>query len=318
MNRYEDAIALYKEILSTKANPIVEGNLTDALIAQGEIDLNAKNYTKAQEEFEEAISKGAKESFAYYGLAKSYRANGMNDKAGEFYEKAIALAPEKTLYSNEYAEFIAEINSTAVSVPVVTTNPESSTEVTPVVAPVDTQNIQEGKLPSISLENSENENVVNVANVDKSKDLILKGDENYKKDEFDLALKNYKAALKINPNDEVTLLKIGNIYKLEDDNNKALDFYKKAIFVNPDYTDGWFNLGLAYANDNNISKSKECFEKVISLNAEYAYAYYALAIAYEGEDDKEQAVKNYQLFLKYNKDKSMVKVVEDRINSLQR
>ena len=43
LNRYEDAIALYKEILSTKANPIVEGNLTDALIAQGEIDLNAKN-----------------------------------------------------------------------------------------------------------------------------------------------------------------------------------------------------------------------------------------------------------------------------------
>ena len=61
----------------------------------------------------------------------------------------------------------------------------------------------------------------------------------------------------------------------------------------------------------------ECFNKVIGLNAEYAYAYYALAIAYEGEDNKEAAIKNYQLFLKYNKDTSMVKVVEDRINSLQ-
>ena len=124
--------------------------------------------------------------------------------------------------------------------------------------------------------------------------------------------------MKINPNDEVTLLKLGNIYKLKDDNDKALDYYKKAIVVNPDYTDGWFNLGLVYANDNDISKSKDCFEKVISFDPEYAYAYYALAIAFEGEENKDEAVKNYNLFLKYNKDANMVKVVEDRINNLQK
>ena len=175
---------------------------------------------------------------------------------------------------------------------------------------------QDGKLTSISDENGD-ENVVAVANVDKSKDLIAKGDEAYKKDNFDSAVENYKAALKINPSDEETLLKLGNIYKMQNDNGKALDFYKKAIFVNPDYADGWFNLGLVYANDNNISKSKECFEKVISLDAEYAYAYYALAIAYEEEDNKAEAVNNYRAFLKYNKDTNMVKVIEDRINSLQ-
>ena len=98
----------------------------------------------------------------------------------------------------------------------------------------------------------------------------------------------------------------------------AMDFYKKAIVVNPDYTDGWFNLGLVYANESNIEKSKECFQKVISIDPEYAYSYYALAIALEGDDNKEAAIENYKLFLKYNKDVNMVKIVEDRINNLQK
>lgn len=90
-------------------------------------------------------------------------------------------------------------------------------------------------------------------------------------------MKNYQAALKLNPNDEETLLKIGNVYKLQNDNTNALDFYKKAIFVKPDYADGWFNLGLVYANDNDIKNSKKCFEKVISINPKYAYSYYAFS-----------------------------------------
>ena len=96
-----------------------------------------------------------------------------------------------------------------------------------------------------------------------------------------------------------------------------LIFTKKAIFVKPDYADGWFNLGLVYANDNDIKNSKKCFEKVISINPKYAYSYYALAIAYESENDKANAVKNYKLFLQYNTDEKMVKVVEDRIKALK-
>ena len=300
LKKYEDSIALYREILSQKDNTIVASNLTDALVSQGRIDLDAQNYSKASGEFEQAIARGTKDSFAYFGLAKCLRVSGSTDKAAEYYEKAISMSPEETLYSSEYAEFVAETNALAPA------NPAPAAVETP-----------DGKLPSISLEDNE-ENIVNVASVSKSQDLISQGDENYKKDAYDEALKNYKSALKVNPNDEITLLKIGNIYKIKNDNDKALDFYKKAIFVNPNYTDGWFNLGLVYANDNNIVKSKECFEKVISLNPEYAYSYYALAIAYESEDNKEEAVKNYQQFLKHNKDASMVKVVEDRINNLQR
>ena len=141
-------------------------------------------------------------------------------------------------------------------------------------------------------------------------------DESFKSKKFDDAIRNYQAALKINPSDEVTLLKLGNIYKAQNDMEKAVDFYKKAIFVNPSYADGWFNLGLAYANDNDIAGSKECFNRVISIDSKYAYAYFALALAFETENNKEEAVKNYQKFLEYNTDETQVAPVLDKIKKL--
>ena len=122
----------------------------------------------------------------------------------------------------------------------------------------------------------------------------------------------------INPGDEVTLLKIGNIYGLKNDNKTAAEFYKRAIVVKPEYADGWFNLGLAYANEKNYSEAKKSFSKVVEIKPDYAYAYYALAIAYETEANKPEALKYYKLFLQYNKDAENVAQVQDKIRSLEK
>lgn len=95
MQKYEDAIALYSDILAVKSSDVVENNLTEALISQGHEDLKLHNYSKATDEFIKAISRGTKDSFAYYGLAKAYRGCKINDKATEYYEKAIEMDPEK-------------------------------------------------------------------------------------------------------------------------------------------------------------------------------------------------------------------------------
>ena len=149
-------------------------------------------------------------------------------------------------------------------------------------------------------------------------DLIAIGDENYKSKSYDAAIRNYQEALRINPSDEVTLLKLGNIYKMKNDNKNAADFYKKSILVNPDYADGWFNLGLVYANEQKLEDAKKTFNRVINLNPEYAYAYYALAIAFETEGNTADALKNYKEFLKYNKDTASSAQVQEKIKSLEK
>ena len=113
-------------------------------------------------------------------------------------------------------------------------------------------------------------------------------------------------------------LKLGNIYKLKNDNKSASDYYKKSLLVNPEYPEGWFNLGLVQASENNISEAKKSFVRVIELNPEYAYAYYALAIAAETENNKPDALKYYKEFLKYNKDMMNVSEVEEKIKSLEK
>ena len=124
--------------------------------------------------------------------------------------------------------------------------------------------------------------------------------------------------MKINPSDDVTLLKIGNIYKLKNDNKNALNFYKKSIIVNPNYADGWFNLGLVYANEKNNNKAKECFHRVTTLNPNYSYAYYALGLAYEQDNNKKEALNNYKIFLTQTKDEDLANVVQQKIKNLEK
>ena len=283
------------ELLKEKANNSISSNLASAYVSLGEENLNVQNYTLATEYFEKAIEGGTKDSFAYYGLAKSYRACGIDEKATEYYEKAIAMSPDKTQYSKEFAEFIAK-----------------STKAPDVKSSDIGEGIKEISLSMDSVRAGE------LADEEQNKAYIAKGDGNYKAKNYDMAIKNYQDALKINPSDEVTLLKIGNIYKLKKDSKNAISFYKKSIVVNPNYADGWFNLGLVYANDKNNNKAKEAFHRVITLNPNYGYAYYALGIAYEQDGNTKEALNNYKIFLTHSKDEATSKAVETKIKTLEK
>lgn len=290
MNNYNDAIALYNELLAVKDNQDIQNNLTAAYVALGDEYLKAHNYSLATEMFEKAVDRNTNDSYAYFGLAQSYRACGVNDKATEYFEKAISMAPDKMEYSNAFAEFISATSKSEVKI----SSDSSSQGITEIVLTMDSDDTKQ------------------------IKDLILKGDENYKNKNYTQSIKNYQEALKINPSDEVTLLKIGNIYKLQNDNKNAISFYKKAIVVNPNYTDGWFNLGLIYANDKSNNKAKECFHRVITLNPNYGYAYYALGLAYEQDGNTKEALNNYKIFLVHNKDEATGKAIQEKIKELEK
>mgnify|MGYP005754051329 CR=1 FL=1 len=304
MQKYPAAIALYDDLLQAKPdNKEVKKNLIMALISQGQVCYDAKDYTTAATYLEQAVAKGSEEGFGYYLLAKTYRQCSMPDKASEMYEKAIAMEPANAKYSNEYAEFIAaQFNNGQL--------------------PADNEDAQlaatGGELPAVSV----NENFVkeNVSELDseRHKDLIDLGDENLKNKKYDECIVNYQEALKIRPSDEQTLFKLGYVYKLKNDNANAINFYKKAIFVNPDYTDGWFNLGLIYADENNLSGAIDAFNRVVTLDKNYGYAYYALALAYENEKDYINAIQNYKLFLEHSDDDITKKAVKEKLKTLEK
>ena len=289
--------------------------MTKALVARGHELLEIEDYDTAMADFKLAIKEGYMDGYVYYGLAKIYRAQENNTKAAENYEKAISLDPDKTVYSAEYSDFISSLYKpkTTVQEPVSAETP----------------------LPVISIENAEKEAAETVkpkaeepkpqqlaspVAIKQNEDLILEGDKNLKNNNYDAAIKNYQDALQLVPNDAETLCKIGYIYKLKEDNVRAINYYQKSIIVNPDYTDSWFNMGLVYINENNFVEAQKSFEKVISLDTDYnsGYAYYALGRAMEAQGKKEDAIKNYKLFIKHSDDKATIENVQAQIKQLQK
>lgn len=315
LNQYEDAIILYRELLSKKNEKVIKNNLNDALVSRGHELLSIKEPDQAISYFKEAMKGGYTEGYVYYGLAKAYRAKEDNSKAAEYYEKAIALDPDKTVYSVEYSEFISALYSTNVDI----TSSNDSSELPSINLTVNEPETAKEPEKSKQVPVIQNKKDVSDAAVKKSQEFIKQGDKNYKEFKYDAAVKNYQDALQLVPEDAVTLLKIGNIYKMKEDNTKAINFYQKAIIVDPDYTDGWFNLGLAYANENNLIESQKSFEKVIELDSNYnsGYAYYALGMAFEHQGKKSEAVKSYKTFIKHNDNKELIETVEEKIKNLQ-
>ena len=328
--------ALHKYDDPIKGDKTIRENLNNALVARGHELVASQNYDQAVENFKTAIKNGYTDGFVYYGLAKAYRAAGDNTKASENYEKAISIDPDKTVYSAEYSDFISSLYQPKVNVKP-SENPEElpsisiSMEETPAAGEKAAEKTVESTQPIVQEKTLETKPKTNGQPVIKTssitlkqnEEFILEGDKNYKNNNFDAAIKNYQDALQIVPNDAETLLKIGNIYQMKKENTKAVNFYQKSIIVNPDYTDGWFNLGIAYANENNYIEAQKSFERIISLDSDYnsGYAYYALGMALEQQGKIPEAVKNYKLFIKQNKnkneDKSIIDNVQQRIKQLQ-
>ena len=118
-----------------------------------------------------------------------------------------------------------------------------------------------------------------------------------------------KVAAIIKPDDEKTLLKIGNIYNLIGNEEKSIMYYEHSTKANSEFADGWFNLGLAYAKAKRTKDSISCFEKVINLTPDYPYSYYALGMAYETLGDN---------FKGFESDEKMLETIDAKIKQLEK
>ena len=208
-------------------------------------------------------------------------------------------------YSSEYADFITEVYNRELN---------NTIDVTP----VNTDNVSKADEDISIVTVSFEDDYAPKNEIDKQYlKLVAAADKSYKNKEFDAALASYKEALAINPSDEQTLLKVGNVYRAQDDFKTASSYYKKAILTNINYTDAWFNLGLAYAEDKNNEEAIKAFKKVTEIDPNYAYAYYALGIAYEAEGKIQDAVKNYEAFLQYSNDEKTKEFVRGKLKKLK-
>ncbi|GAX40431.1 TPR repeat-containing protein [Tolypothrix sp. NIES-4075] len=131
---------------------------------------------------------------------------------------------------------------------------------------------------------------------------VKQGDECFEKREYEAAIDNYNAALKLNPHDAEIYYKRGLArYYLVDD-EKAIQDYNQAIKINPKYAKAYSKLGLARYELGDYEQAIADYTQAIEINPYDAVAYRNRADARFHIGDNQGAIEDYNQAIKINPD----------------
>jgi len=103
----------------------------------------------------------------------------------------------------------------------------------------------------------------------------------YKKAELlDKALREYRKALKLQPDYPEAHYNLANIYNIKGHLQEAIDEYSKALRLKPDYAEVYNNLGIVYGKKGWFDMAIEEFKRALVFEPHYIDARYNLALTY--------------------------------------
>ncbi len=87
-----------------------------------------------------------------------------------------------------------------------------------------------------------------------------------KQDQIELALENYKLALKLNPHHSQALNNLAVIYSKQGHTNLAIDLFEQVKQINPKDPNPFFNLGQIYESQNNTDLAIDEYQKGLQID----------------------------------------------------
>jgi protein O-mannosyl-transferase len=171
----------------------------------------------------------------------------------------------------------------------------------------------------------------------KERDRVYLGVVYLENGKTELAIKNFQAALVLNPKDPVAHYNLGNAYQSSRNISDALQEFKEAILLKPDYPEAHFNLanayflsnqndfaiaefkmfinlnynlnyfnsqahtylGILYMKKGNVSEARKEFEEAVILDPRTSFSHYYYALFLEVTGRKDDAKIHYQESLKW-------------------
>jgi len=96
-----------------------------------------------------------------------------------------------------------------------------------------------------------------------------RGNEHYGKKDYDKAMENYNAAIKIKPNDPDYLNNRGTVYSSKKDYDRAIEDYTAALKIKPNDPNYLNNRGDAYYNKKDYDKAIADYEATLRIDPNY-------------------------------------------------
>lgn len=117
---------------------------------------------------------------------------------------------------------------------------------------------------------------------------------------IEMAKRFFLNAKKIEPNNPITPLNLGNLYFTIEDFLEAAKEYRQAIKLNPKYVRAYNNLGTTQQNLGLFSEAETNFGKAINLEPGFGEAHFNLAVTFRLQDKTNEAKKTYEHLLRLN------------------
>ena len=115
---------------------------------------------------------------------------------------------------------------------------------------------------------------------------------------YDKAIKEFKQALKINPNYFFGLNNLGNIYGKQKNYIEAISYFQKALNLKPDYSPSHYNIARAFHLIGRKKEAVKSYRKAIQFNPYFEEAFYNLAYLSMELSGFDEAIDNFNKFLK--------------------
>ncbi|MHA1540143.1 MAG: tetratricopeptide repeat protein [Alphaproteobacteria bacterium] len=113
----------------------------------------------------------------------------------------------------------------------------------------------------------------------------------FKKKDYNLAIKNYKEANKIDPSFAQPLYNIGTTHHLKKEYDRAIHYFEKAININPDYAEAYNNLGSVYSDTKNYNTAIEYYKGATRANPNLAEPLYNIGNIYTRKKEYDLAIE---------------------------
>lgn len=106
--------------------------------------------------------------------------------------------------------------------------------------------------------------------------------------EAERMIKESKAALRNNPNDEMAMYNMGVAHSMLGEFERERDCYNKTLLINPENVEARFNLGCSYANEGDVEAAASEFRILVDAEVEMPQAYFMLGtmLAQMGRQDE--------------------------------
>jgi len=111
---------------------------------------------------------------------------------------------------------------------------------------------------------------------------------------LDEATTVYKEAIRIDPNKVDVHNNLGIVYRQQGKFDEAIDSYKQVININPNVALSHSNLGNAYADKGMLDEAIDSYQKAIEINPNFAQPHNNLGFAYYQQRKFDEAIAAYQ------------------------